>query len=540
MGETFERMLQQVTEKWNQVDRGEKIKLSLIVIVILAILGIAVFMFTKSSYVRLTDEQVSYKTMGEIKTVLDSNKITYELSEDGQGVMVNKKDLAKARIAVSTENILGSEYSWSEFSSENMMGLTETEKKYRYKKLKEEELVGALKKIEGVSDAIVKLTIPEDSPFVTDEKKTAKAGVQLSLSRALTKKEVMGVANFVAASVEDLSINNVSISDTSPSVLFSGEEMNDPATGNLSKYDEVRTAKENEVQNKVKALLSPMYDDVTVTANLKINFDKYKETNEKVSSPFEGGKKGIPITEQIQTTANESGAGTAEPGYESNSGTTDYLTGSTDTSKSTSENTSTTYAVNKTVSEMEKSTGDALLDESSLSVIVWRTKAYDYSELNKQGLLKDTTWKDYVTKIQSTTTTLVLDTDIVDLIKKGTGISDVKITGYEKPVFIEEAKFDFPIQEYIPVIIIIMAILMFAFYLIRKTKSAAPVHHSEPELSVEQMLVSTRSRNGKNADGLPEIHENDSETKRRIEDFIEQKPQLVAQLLKNWIAEDWE
>ncbi|HAN09873.1 MAG TPA: flagellar M-ring protein FliF [Clostridiales bacterium] len=539
MGGTFERMLQQITEKWNQIDRGEKIKLSLIVIVALSILGIAVFMVTKSSYVRLTDEQVSYKTMGEIKTVLDSGKIAYIISDDGQGVMVNKKDLAKARIAVSTENILGSEYSWSEFSSENMMGLTETEKKYRYKKLKEEELVGALKKIEGVSDAIVKLTIPEDSPFATDEKKTAKAGVQLSLTRTLTKKEVMGIANFVAASVEDLSINNVSISDTSPSVLFSGEDMSESGTGNLSKYDEIKTAKENEIENKVKSLLSRMYTNVDVTANLKINFDKYKETSEKVSSPFEGGKKGIPITEQIQTTANESGAGTAEPGYESNSGTTDYYTGSTDTSKSTSENSSTTYAVNKTVSEMEKSTGDTILDESSLSVVVFRDHIYNHAEIEEQGLLKDTTWNEYIAQIQSTTKILTLDAEIADLIKKGTGISDIKLTGYENPVFIEKETFKFPIEEYLPVIITIIMISILALALIRKTKNVE-VHHSEPELSVEQMLVSTRTKTNRNHEEVAEIHEHDSETKKRIEDFIEQKPQLVAQLLKNWIAEDWE
>ncbi|OGO88554.1 MAG: flagellar M-ring protein FliF [Clostridiales bacterium GWE2_32_10] len=541
MGTTLERMAQQIAEKWNQIDRGEKIKLSLILVVALSILGIAVFLFTKSSYVRLVDEQISYKTMGEIKTLLDSSKIQYTISDDGQAIMVNQKDLGKARIAVSTENILGSEYSWSDYTKENMMGLTEAEKNNRYIKLKEEELASAIKKIDGIKDAVVKLTIPEESPFVTDDKKASKAGIQISLTKELTKKEAMGIAKFVAASVENLSINNINITDTSSSVLFSGDDMNDPATGNLSKYDEVRVTKENEVRNKVKDLLSGMYDDIKVTPNLKINFDRYKETSEKVSSPFEDGKKGIPITEQTQKTATESGATPAEPGYESNSGTTDYYTGNTNTSKSSSENSSTTYAVNKTVSELEKSTGDALLDESSLSVVVYQNKVYEYTEIKKQGLLKDTTWQDYMTKIKSTVTPLTLDTNITDLVKKGTGILDVKITGFEKPVFIEEQAVKLDFTGYIPVAVTILFIAFLAVVLMKKSKNVE-VTHMEPELSVEQMLVSTKSRprRGGGMEDLPELQEHDSETKKRIEDFIQEKPQLVAQLLKNWIAEDWE
>ena len=56
----------------------------------------------------------------------------------------------------------------------------------------------------------------------------------------------------------------------------------------------------------------------------------------------------------------------------------------------------------------------------------------------------------------------------------------------------------------------------------------------EPELSVDQLLQDTR-------ENLEEIDFDDrSEARKMIEKFVDEKPEAVAQLLRNWLNEDWE
>ena len=59
----------------------------------------------------------------------------------------------------------------------------------------------------------------------------------------------------------------------------------------------------------------------------------------------------------------------------------------------------------------------------------------------------------------------------------------------------------------------------------------------EPELEVEEML-----KNAKEEVELEEIELKETlETKRQIDKFVDEKPEAVANLLRNWLTEeDWE
>ena len=58
----------------------------------------------------------------------------------------------------------------------------------------------------------------------------------------------------------------------------------------------------------------------------------------------------------------------------------------------------------------------------------------------------------------------------------------------------------------------------------------------EPELSVEEMLASTRE-NQASVDDI-DLQEK-SETRKAIEKFVDENPEAVALLLRNWLNEDW-
>ncbi len=69
----------------------------------------------------------------------------------------------------------------------------------------------------------------------------------------------------------------------------------------------------------------------------------------------------------------------------------------------------------------------------------------------------------------------------------------------------------------------------------RKDKAA----ELEPELSVETLLQTTKENNEE--DSLEDIGFKDkSEARVLIEKFVDEKPEAVASLLRNWLNEDWE
>ena len=59
----------------------------------------------------------------------------------------------------------------------------------------------------------------------------------------------------------------------------------------------------------------------------------------------------------------------------------------------------------------------------------------------------------------------------------------------------------------------------------------------EPELSVEEMLESSQII----PEELDSIEYNEeSEIKKQIDKFVDEKPEAVASLLRNWLSEEWE
>lgn len=538
MGETLEKASQQITEYWNGLEKSSKIKIGVISVLFVLIMGISVMVLTKPSYVNLLSGNMSPQKVGEIEKVLQTNNIKYRINFNGSSIMVDKDDVGKARILISTEGITGGEYAWRDMQNENMMGLTELEKTIRYKKLKEEDLVAAIKKIDGIAGVTVNLSIPNISPYVKKNNVEAKAGVQLDLYKELSDSQVRGIANFVASSVENLSINNVNISDTSPKVLFSVTDDGIGVSGSLTRNDEIKKAKEKEISAKVEGILSSFYDVIIVTPSLKIDFDKYKETRKEYSSPIQDGKKGMVSEEQVNTSVTQSNGSGGQPGLDSNNGNTEYLVGNGDSSKATTENRNTKYVLNEVVSQMERAQAIEILDESSLSVAVKKVNVLEYKDVKKAGLLKDTTWEEFKAKKRSEMGEIEIKPKRIELIKKATGIEEVAIEGQETVEFIDKQPISLPVKDYLPIVVIVIVIIALAVSLIKATKHHE-IDHRDTELSVEQMLAST-SNNSKDNDLLPTIEEHDSESKKRIEEFIKNKPELVAQLLRNWIAEDWE
>jgi len=117
----------------------------------------------------------------------------------------------------------------------------------------------------------------------------------------------------------------------------------------------------------------------------------------------------------------------------------------------------------------------------------------------------------------------------------GIAVEDITIVAYEEPFFVDkESAFHFEFTDVLQVVLIIIILLLLAYVVLRSFKRDKVEEEEPEELSVENLLQSMPTET------LEDIElETKSETRKMIEKFVEENPEAVANLLRNWLSEDW-
>lgn len=530
MQQALEQMSSQLTEKWGDLSKSQKIKIGVGCSVLLLTIIVGILVMNKPKHVVLY-RNLELKEAASATEVLDSQKISYKVLDNGTTIQVEEKDLNKAKFALTNEGIPKGRYTFDD-ALNNSMSTTEDEKKAKMHRLKEVELEEALMSMDRIKQADVTLVIPEEKNSFIKADKESSASVLLTLSESIENKQVEGIARFIASSVENLDIKKVNIIDSEGNNLYIGQDEQSLAS---NKQQELKLAAENEIKKKVIDLLEPIYNEIRISPNLILDFDQYEELREEYVSPIEGENKGLINKEVIANSQSTNTPNGGEAGVATNGGDApQYVVGNGSNSESKSTNKETDYINNKIVSNKVKNQGDILYTESSLAVNVFKYK--EYTQESVENTLPDNmTWEQF--KIENgANQPITVEQELIESIKNGTGIQNVVVNGYEKPIFIDKEVYQIDVKDYLPFVLILLIIIiaLFAFLKFRKHDE---IIETDPELQVEEML-----KVAKQEVELDEIELKESlETKRQIEKFVDEKPEAVANLLRNWLNEDdWE
>jgi flagellar M-ring protein FliF len=168
-------------------------------------------------------------------------------------------------------------------------------------------MAGMIGQIDGVGGATVQLVLPQDQLF-QDRQSTAKASVLLSgNSSQLQPGAVRGIAQLVSGAVKGLSLNNVSITDSTGQLLWpnsAGGASDGQIAATSKQAAEARYAQsvESNLNAMLMQTLGPGKAQVQVNADL--NADHI--TQEQLTY----AKKGVPLTTQKELeTLKGGGAG---------------------------------------------------------------------------------------------------------------------------------------------------------------------------------------------------------------------------------------
>lgn len=525
----------QITEYWNKFTRVQKLQIIGIALAGLAALVVLTLVLSRPNYV-VFKEGVSLGQMNTIKSTLDEANIAFEINEDATTISVESGKYTDASLALADQGVLPSTgVSWREALIGTSLTSSSTEKRMLAQLALETELAEIISLMSAVETARVKVVLPLDNSSVLQQDKESSVSVMLQLNDELKDDQILGIASYLEGEIENLSIGRVRIMDANNSKLIFNGASSDGIAGNLTSYMEVEMTMEAQYAAEIENVLlsGTEYNDATASVNLKMDFDEVSTQTEEHTTP-EGLGESLPTRTYVYESTGASTEGGGPPGTDSNADTTSYAIDNGSGTESTVAITEKEFDVNTTVTNTIKSIGTVIPEESTVTVTLNKFVYHKENLLEEQGLLDETSWEQYQ-EDYGAITSIEVDPTTLEVVSNTANIDDVVIVAYEVPIFEATPIAENQMASYIPVIIIVLMIALLG-YAVYKGTEPVDITEVEPELSVEDMLATTQV-----ADELEAIEFGDkSEARVQIEKFVDENPEAVAQLLRNWLNEDWE
>ncbi len=525
---------------WDKYTTKQK---TLIISVVLAIFFAVVllgYFLTRPVYTELV--KLSGDTASTFDSALSSGGIDYKKESDSKGntvFSVEQSQYSDAVLLMGENKITDTEMSWDD-AFNNDMTVSSAEKQTKATLALQSSIRKGLMNFDGVEDATVYVNRPTDDGTIFSEKKETSVSASLKLAKGseIASETAQAIAYYLANAVGNSTTDNIILTDTTGNLLY-GQKEDNTLGGSVSGSDDYKEKLRNTFcKNVSNMLMKAGYDDVQIgSANIKFNMDKVTELV-KTYTANEGQDQGLYSSSYNYKSTGNSGSG-GVPGTDSNGDQTDTMIQNTGSSNSETTLDKYNYLPNETVQNIEHEVGAVEPDQSSIGIVLTKYNVIKEETLESQGLLKDTTFEEYVNN-NSAVTDLQVPQELITLVSAATGIATNNITIQikQKPVYEakESSSFMDNASNYLMVILTLLIAGLLVFVIIKGT-SPVEVTELEPELSVEDLLATTQEDDKQDLD---EIELSDkSETRQLIEKFVDENPEAVALLLRNWINEDW-
>lgn len=532
MNERLKGVQTKVVDFWNKYNRKQRtlmISITLAVVVLLIVLAV---MFNRPDYVTLVECE-SASVAADVKDSLNEAGIEYTIT-DNFVVKVSKENKVEAEMAIAVSGVMANDYT-IEKALEGGMSTTEADKNKKYLAYLEDKLRISLEQLDYIKAARVQLTAPEKTLSVLESEEEKTAAVVLKLRNDIPAATAENLAVWIATSIGNETTASVTVMDTSGNMLFRGTESNeDGYTGGSN--SEMQLAAMDMVASNVKRLFNEaeLYQSVEVSSHLDMSFDSVETVQESYDT---GDREQGPYLTSYDVEQEGNSISGGVPGTNSNDEDITYDITTDENTTSTYELHKYEYAVNKIVEKTTKSRGTINYEDSTLSIVARTYNIYEEDVVREAGLLEDVTWNEFK-EINRENVAMEVPEDLYSLVSNATGFEQENITilAYRVPQFVDaDTSTDSKgFMDYVPIILAVVIFALLVFVVFRSTRPIEVVE-TEPELSIEELLSNTKTNQP-----VEDIDLNDKSEKRKaIEKFVDENPEAVALLLRNWLEDDW-
>lgn len=300
MMEVWKRYWQEIQKIYASLDHRKRLYILFGAISTVILLVILVSIATHTEY-EVLFSGLDPNEAGVIVEKLKEQNVSYQLRGGGSSILVPSSRVYDLRLEMAVQGLPQAGSVGYEIFDKNNIGTTDFIQKINYRRALEGELARTISILNEVKSARVHLVIPEPSLFVEDQKKTtASITLKLIPGRTLSIQQIHGIQNLVAASVEGLNTENVTIVDSFGNVLAEPTDSNSIYSLSAGQMELKRNV-ENYYAEKLKKLLEKVVgkDRVAVQVSVELNFDRVDRT----VTTFDPDNV-IVISEQKNTQAN--------------------------------------------------------------------------------------------------------------------------------------------------------------------------------------------------------------------------------------------
>jgi len=317
MGEFLSRITGQIKTIWTTLNRTQQI----VFIGAAVVIGLALFaliMYAKRVEYVVLYSKIDEAEAGKVTAKLEEWKIEYRLK--GSDILVPVEDRDDLRLKLAKDKLAprGGIVTFDIFDKVKVT-VTDYERRINYIRALQGELTRTIESIEGVEEARVLLNMPEKRLYV-EEREDATASIKLALKpfAKLESSQVRGIVGLVAAAVEGLSPEGVTVVDGAGNILSDLEQ--DSEKGTLAANQlELQREEAKKLERKIRSTLGRVLgpDKVEVVVKWEMNFDRREKRQEKYSMP---GFEQMKVSEEIEAEKFRGDGNKPEgpPGVESN------------------------------------------------------------------------------------------------------------------------------------------------------------------------------------------------------------------------------
>lgn len=247
---------------------------------------------------------------------LKVQKIKYEVRGDGRTVAISPPDMVhELRLSLASEGIPKGGVVGLEIFEATNLGTTTFQEKIKFQRAIQGELERTIASLQGVTSARVHITQPEKSVFAKNgSAPTASVLLKLRPGSELDRKQIKGITNLVAGSVEGLRTDAVSIIDVFGNLLSEKDEGAESLNIEATRLQYQRELERGYVR-QIEEMLAKVLGAGKVVARVSADLD-FSQT-EREEESYDPGGQVIRSERAVEEGTSESARG-GIPGVVSN------------------------------------------------------------------------------------------------------------------------------------------------------------------------------------------------------------------------------
>ena len=240
---------------------------------------------------------------GAILTRLKDQKIQYQISSDGNSILIPGERIYETRMELASQGLPQGGGVGFEIFDNTKLGMTEFVQNVNYQRALQGELSRTINGFAEIESSRVHIVMPSKALFIEEEEPaTASVVLKVRYGRLLSKDQVQGIVHLVSSSISGLNPENVTVVDNKGKMLAGFKDKS--TMGRVSSDQlEYREKVEMGLENRIKTMLEGALGSGKAIVRVSCDLDFKRQ--EKTEEMYKPDNKVVRSEQIFNETSNE-------------------------------------------------------------------------------------------------------------------------------------------------------------------------------------------------------------------------------------------